>query len=125
MAVRSTIVGAKSTRRRQYVLGGSASDIRDTLKAATSQSSFEGWVQEVEARALSVLQSRGPQLSYEDERDQTSAYYAQRILLYLKRIRAAIDRRDAAEAAFLSTLLGALVREHDMKLDADWRHDQC
>jgi transposase len=120
MAVTTRLTGSKGTQRTQLVLTDNAKDIADTLHYAASQASFEAWIAEVEIATRSILKEAGldpdrPVITSRDEDEQTSAYYADRILWHIKRARSAIAKGDARRAAYFSVRLGYLVCEHDMK----------
>ena len=101
-------------------------NIRETLEHARANSTFEGWVAEIEAITRAVLVRAGAdpdkQSTYIDRFDEdTREDYAGRILQRIVYVRHAIRKNDPADAAYHALHVGWLVREADFKFE--WESD--
>jgi hypothetical protein len=117
MAIRTRTYGTGMTEKQVVALvGGTAQDVRDTLRQRGQAGSFEGLIAKCEAWARAVLKSakyyKGARIV---DGEQSNADYADRFVVCIGAARRAIKEGNAEEAARICLTLGGLMYELDLK----------
>lgn len=123
MAIQYRHAGKGITQRPVLTLQGTVGDIRDTLRRAAQDRTFEGSIKDIEHEARSILISSGidpdnrQALRFDDDSPEA---FCDEILTWIDIARAAISAGDADRIARAGIQIGRLVEAYFIK--QEWEH---